>query len=483
MARFMLPRRSSLKAMGGLALASTAFVPSASRPLHAATKDVDVVIVGAGLSGLIAACILEEQGKSVTVVEAKNYIGGRCYTFTDLPGNPEAGGSSVGSMYARFLDWAERFGIRRTPLEASSNPLHAFVYNIQGQMIQRQDWAGHALNPFKGDDKKITPDGFRFRMLDRYSTFSDLESWREAKNNSTDPSLYDLFQSKGHSDAEIALGLGANPGYGHTPYDLSSVHMFHVANFARSQMQKDAPSFWEFEGGNQALPKAMAKSLKGDVFLNTPITAVRTSNNQADVIAADGRTFRGKTVLMSLPFSALRFIAFDPGLAGPQAEAVYTIPYGTCWHAYVSITGKYWESDDMPVGIWSDSTVGRITSVRDGNDVVGLYVFLTGKQAMYLNRLPMDAAKTAYMNALHTLRPAMKGKVKMQRAWSWVNDPYAGGMYAYWRPGMIAKFKDSMAKPYNNIHFCGEHTADSTRGLEGALESGERAAFEMLEKL
>jgi monoamine oxidase len=479
MTNLILPRRSSLKLMGGAALATAAF----TRPLRAATKEVDVVIVGAGLSGLIAACILEEQGKSVVVVEAKDRVGGRCYTYTDLPGKPEVGGSSVGSMYARFLDWADRLGIKRTPAISGGGELFSYVYNIQGQNILRKDWAGHALNPFQGDDKKLTPDSFRFRMLDRYHTFDDLESWREAKFNSTDPSLYDLFKAKGHSDAEIALGLGANPGYGHTPYDLSAVHMFHVSNFARSQMQQNAPSFWDFEGGNQSLPIAMAKTLKGDVFLKTPITAVRTNNTGAEVIAADGRAFKGKAVIMSLPFSALRFVTFEPGLTGLQAEAVNTIPYGTCWHAYLSLKGKFWEFDNMPVGIWSDSTVGRISAQREGDNVVGLYVFLTGKQAMRLNRLPMDVAKDVYMNALYTTRPSTKGKVKMERAWSWVNDAYAGGMYAYWRPGMIAKFKDKIAVPYNGITFCGEHTADSTRGLEGALESGERAAFEVLEKI
>lgn len=480
MTAFALPRRTSLKLMGGAALATTAL---STRWARAATTDVDVVIVGAGLSGLIAACILEEQGKSVAVVEAKDYIGGRCYTFTDLPGQPEAGGSSVGSMYARFLDWCDRLNIKRTPAVGGGGEIMSYIYNIKGQTILRKDWAGHALNPFQGDDKKITPDGFRFRMLDRYRSFEDLESWSEPKITKDDTSLYDLFRAKGHSDAEIALGLGSNPGYGHTPYDLSSVHMFHVSNFARSQMQPSGPSFWDIEGGNQSLPKAMAKSLKGDVFLKTPITGVRADGAGAEVVAADGRTFKGKAVLMSLPFSALRFVSFDPGLTGPQAEAVNTVPYGTCWHAYISVKGKFWESDSMPIGIWSDSTVGRLSPIRVGDDIVGLYVFITGKQAMRLNRMPMDVAKQAYMDDLARIRPSTKGNVKMERAWSWVNDAYAGGMYAYWRPGMIAKFKDAQAKPYNNIYFCGEHTSDSTRGLEGALESGERAAFEMLEKL
>jgi monoamine oxidase len=467
-----LTRRSSLGLIGAAALAKPVF---AAAPRM--TKDVDVVIVGAGLSGLIAAMILEEQGKSVVVVEAKNRVGGRCYTFTDLPGKPEAGGSSVGSMYARFLDWSERLGVKRY---AEDNAPAGWVYNIKGQNIERKDWPTHALNPFADADKQITPDAYRFRMLDRVKTFTDLESWVEPAKFKDDTSVYALMKARGLSDAAIGLGFGANPGYGHTPYDLSSVHMFHVSNFAAHQMQSGPPYFWSIEGGNQSLPNAMRKALKGDLILNAPIAAVRGSASGVDVIARDGRRFHGKRAIVTLPFSALRLVDFDPGLGGAQAEAVNTMPYGVCWHAYLSVAKKFWESDGLPPQTWSDSQIGRTNVVRDGKDIVGLYVFLTGRQAMTLNRLPMEDAKQAYMAALAAIRPATKGAVKMERAWSWVNDPYAGGMYAYWRPGMIGRLKADMAKPVNGVHFAGEHTADSTRGLEGALESGERAATEVL---
>ena len=133
--------------------------------------------------------------------------------------------------------------------------------------------------------------------------------------------------------------------------------------------------------------------------------------------------------------------------------------FRSCWHAFLSVGKKFWESDGLPPQTWSDSLVGRATAVRVGGDVVGLYVFLTGRQAMTLNRLPLEEAKQLYMNTLAEVRPATKGAVKMVRAWSWVNDPYAGGMYAYWRPGMIGRLKADMAKPANGVHFAGNTAA------------------------
>src|SRR5262249_2895988 len=119
----MISRRASLGLIGAAAL---------TRP--ALAKDVDVAIVGAGPSGLIGALNPEVQGQSGVLVEAKNRVGGRCYTFTDLPGAPEAGGQSVGSMYARFLDWCDRLGVKRSPEEAGGA---GWVYHIKGQNILR----------------------------------------------------------------------------------------------------------------------------------------------------------------------------------------------------------------------------------------------------------------------------------------------------------------------------------------------------------
>ncbi|MSQ86237.1 MAG: hypothetical protein EXR10_05220 [Alphaproteobacteria bacterium] len=57
------------------------------------------------------------------------------------------------------------------------------------------------------------------------------------------------------------------------------------------------------------------------------------------------------------------------------------------------------------------------------------------------------------------------------------------GAYAYWKPGQITRFAKELGKPRGRMFFAGEHTAVTNRGMEGAMESGERAALEIGEKL
>jgi monoamine oxidase len=89
--------------------ASLAALPR--RPAWAATDSADVIVVGAGLSGLNAALTLEDAGFSVLVLEGRDRVGGKILTFGSVPGLPEAGGQSIGSGYGRVVDAAQRSGI------------------------------------------------------------------------------------------------------------------------------------------------------------------------------------------------------------------------------------------------------------------------------------------------------------------------------------------------------------------------------------
>ena len=95
-------------------LASAGALVSVARPVLAA-QNPDVIIVGAGLSGLQAAITLEDSGFKVLVLEASERVGGRCYTADDMATKPEMGASQIGAMYARIRDLCGRFNIALDP--------------------------------------------------------------------------------------------------------------------------------------------------------------------------------------------------------------------------------------------------------------------------------------------------------------------------------------------------------------------------------
>jgi len=82
---------------------------------------------------------------------------------------------------------------------------------------------------------------------------------------------------------------------------------------------------------------------------------------------------------------------------------------------------------------------------------------------------------------MERLRPAAKGQLEVVEYKSWYRDPFSAGDWAVWKPGQVTAFAQDIAKSHGRIHFCGEHTAVANRGMEGAMESGERVALEVLQ--
>ncbi len=188
-----------------------------------------------------------------------------------------------------------------------------------------------------------------------------------------------------------------------------------------------------------------------------------------------------------MPFSALRHVHIDPYLEGLQAEAVQTLGYTPVFQAHFVPTQKYWEMDGMPPSMWTDKSPGRFMALKNDpsspDEVTSCLAYVNGSMALYLDKIRPEDAAELILSDLSEMRPSTKGALKLVKTWSWNRNPFAGGAYAYWKPGQITRFSREMRAPWHRIHFAGEHTAVLNRGMEGAMESGERAAFEVMDRL
>ena len=113
-------------------------------------------------------------------------------------------------------------------------------------------------------------------------------------------------------------------------------------------------------------------------------------------------------------------------------------------------------------------------------EITGFIVQARGALANFWDRRGKDAALAMIQSEIEALRPAAKGKLHGAAYFSWCAEAFNGGDWAYFGPGNVAGFVNEMSKPAGRLHFCGEHTATGARGLEGALESSERVALEVL---
>jgi monoamine oxidase len=481
--------------MAGLSLSRRAMMCSTALALGAraarAQDKADVIVIGAGLSGLNAALLLEELGAKVVVIEGTERVGGRLYTSpaSEIPGGPEMGGSGIGANYARLIDAAEKYGVKLVPQRLRTEPRPGeLMYHLYGQPIRLEDWATHPRNPFPAAEKKIPAHLYQFTYYTKDNPLPDIESWQDPTYAPWDISTHEFLRRKGVSDAAIRLGVGTNLSYGYSEYDMSVLMHFQIDKVIQmSAALGSGGGARAGDGGNQRIPEAMAKRLKSEIQTKTHVISIREDKDSVEVEARDGRKWRARYVISSLPVSALRLVRIDPGLTGLQAEGVAGLDYTPVFQAHFVPTKKYWEMDGLPPSMWTDRAPGRFMALKnnpsDPAEVTSCLAFINGAMAKFMDRLAPEDAVDFILRELADMRPSTKGALRHVKTWSWNRNVFAGGAYAYWQPGQITRFARELGKPRGRLHFAGEHTAVTNRGMEGAMESGERAALEVAERL
>lgn len=482
-------RRFASQLAAGAALPAVAGVlqaqAAAVRPRSQAPQAVDVLVLGAGLSGLQSALLLEEFGAEVQVIEARHRIGGRVYTLSDRPGFPEVGGNGFAAGYGRVLD---RVKSLQLPL-LDTAPLRVRYPKMElvlgSDILSREAWTGAPSNPLPADTRGRFPWEFGGAYLARNNPLQSADAWLDGAHADLDVSLHDWLAARGLDERVIQLCWSTNPYFGSSAFDVSALQSMFNDAWVKAVTQGSTAAL-SIDGGNYQLPAAMARKLKREVRLDQEVVALRDDGSMVTVDCRDGTRYRAKQVICSLPFSVLRHVHVDPVLPAPQAEAVNNLPYMQNTLIFFTPKRRFWEEDGLSPTMWTDGIAGTISAQRFGrnpDDVTAIVANPRGQAATWIDRLPPDEAIRRVRLEIERLRPAARGALAGGWIHSWGRDPFSAGDWAVFGPGQISRFARQLSAPHGRIHFCGEHTARANRGMEGAMESAERVALEVSEVL
>jgi monoamine oxidase len=394
-----------------------------------------VGVIGAGFAGLAAADALRAGGAEVTVLEARDRVGGRVWSVPFGEGaTVERGAEFILPGYETMNALAARFGI---PLVLKGTPYG-----------RRVPIGEEAVSQTELEDA--------FDRLAAGGTADAASAADAIAALQLDPPLSKLIQTR------VAISNG-----------------YPADDLAASVLDEGASTFGDFdnhtlEGGNMRLAEALAAELGAAVRLSSPVRRVRWSQGAVN-IATDHTEIEADAVVVAIPTAPLAEIEFDPPLEGATAEALRAVTYGQNSKLFVRLRSPAPPSAIMSVAghFWTYTQLGG-----DGRPAP----FVTGYTGTMsaIDDLGGSDGFERWVAALVALREDLDPEPESAMLSSWNDDPWVRGSYS--ARTLSSPLRDGdLVKPIGPLFFAGEHTAGEWHGLmEGALRSGRRAAEQVL---
>jgi monoamine oxidase len=469
--------------LGGLAATTALGAAACARPPATTAR---VAVLGAGLAGLTCAHRLARQGVDVTVYEARDRVGGRVWSTTDLfPGQvAEHGGELVFGYGTRQRDLVAELGLQLEDVTADSRSDLRSVYQVGGRVVD----AATAYDGFDAVLERVYAEAARVGPW-RFDGASDAA--RELDAMSAHDWIDQYVPGGAASTLGTALRLDMVHYWGGDARDLSAVHVLLSYLPAEDAGTADAMSFFHVRGGNQQIADRLAAGLPaGRVVLGSAVEAVRRRGDGYELVVG-GRPVTADVVVTTLPFPALRAVDLSGlDLDAPRRDAIEQLGMGDKAKLTLQFTEPF-AAHGWSGGVESDAPAGHSWDSSRGQGGPGLLSwFATGEAERALpTRRPHGPAPQPLVDAtlaqLDGWVPGVAASFS-GRAWldRWSQDPWAGGVFPYFRPGQVTRFWGLLGQPVGRLFFAGDQTSTRRLGsMAGAVESGEDAAAGVLSAL
>jgi monoamine oxidase len=484
-------RRGFLKGAGA-AVAGASLLgrfPGPARAAGGPPPGTRIVVVGAGLAGLVAAYRLQQAGFAAQIFEASGRIGGRCFTGRgDFAEGQiyEHGGELIDNGHIELKQLVSELDLKLDNLlqaEANGTEQLGYFFGRRYTFTQMTNdlkaiWQQlHSDVSAAGYPTLYTSFTPRGQQLDQMSLFRWIET----------------FVPGGHSSSlGQLLDVAYNIEYGAETRVQSSLNMLYLLGFVGpGQFRTFGKSNEKFHvrGGNDQVATSLAVKLASQITANTPLTAIKRNNAGTFTLTfangAGSFTQVADHVVLALPFSLLRSVDFSKaGFNDVKRIAINELAMGTNSKVHLQFTSRFWRNQGCTGETYSDrgyQNTWEVTRAQPGTS--GILSWYTGGNPGIAvgSGTPEDQAQT-FLGQIEPVLPGATAKWngRVTRDF-WTGYPWTKGSYSYWKVGQYTRFSGAEKERSGNCHFAGEHTSQDFQGyLQGAVETGERAAAEVL---
>ena len=402
-----------------------------------------IIVVGAGLSGLVSGMRLQEAGHEVVILEARDRVGGRVLTVRD--GFADGQYADVGAMILydgqpNILELCRRFELDLTPMVTFGAELPALLFG--GKLLDAET-VGGAFGELGTAHDQVPP-----------VPFETVAAWSRRARLSATPYAF------------LEALIQIQPSI---PLRYVDAHTLHLG----------PEVFCQITGGNDQLPGRIAEGL--DVRLGQPVRTIAWSGPGVTV-ETERETLSGDALVVAVPGPLTTELGWDPPLPPEKVGALVSLRYGSG----AGVALQYAEKDTIraaiKTGVFTDRLPNWFLDVsahQPGQSIVVVSI-LSGE------RQPRLESDTIFDEADATMAMVTGGSVTRSFGTivNWTDDPWsrciARAPIGDQRETLIPAIRAPLGR---TVYFAGEHTdgRPGPGGMEGAIKSAYRAAGEILD--
>ncbi len=444
-----------------------------------------VVVVGAGMAGLVAAYELVRAGHDPIVIEAQSRIGGRVFTMREpfAPGlHAEAGAMRIPRSHALTMAYVEKFSLTALPF-TMNNP-RAYIH-IGGERLRAADAEREPdrLGFDVAAHERGHPIGrlwaAALRPIVEKLEAGGQDAWPAVVEGYDEYSVREFLEAARWSEGAIeAFGLLFN-------YEALMNSSF--LELLREEVGDCYTDLVQIEGGTDRLPHAIYRDIAPRVRFSARVVAI---DQTPDKVIVHYQTLAGRAqetgdyAIITVPFSVLRHIEALKPFSRAKQRAIRQLRYDASAKIFIQCRRRFWEDDDgiFGGGTITDLPVRNIYYPEHGRETgrgVLLASYTWSEDAQRWGSLSQSDRIAQTLENVSVIHPEVMDCFEVGASKMWHDDEFAGGAFALFDPGQQTLLHAHIVAPEGRIHFAGEHASLAHAWIQGAIESGLRAASEV----